>query len=140
MKYRKKIVKWLGEIGFVKKDGSPGISKSTVLHLKDENEQKVGILSINRDITDQKETEKALERSRKNLQVIFDNANQIFVLLDAEGWIQTYNKKALDELNRLWGGQMAVDRNWKEVFPEYMTKMVKRDWEKALTGEMVIEE
>ncbi len=44
--------KWMGEVQFVKKDGTLGISKSTVLHLKDEDEQKVGILSINRDITD----------------------------------------------------------------------------------------
>ena len=132
--------KWMGEVNFIKKDGALGISKSTVLHLKDENEQKIGILSINRDITDQKETEKALEASQKNLQVIFDNTDQIFVLLNAEGWVQTFNKKALDELNRLWGGQLNEQSNWLNVLPNYMKKMVKRDWDKSLQGVTVMDE
>lgn len=132
--------KWMGEVDFIKKDGSQGISKATVLHLKDKQNQRVGILSINRDITAQKQTEKALEVSQKNLQVIFDNTNQIFVLLDAKGGIRAYNKKAVDQFTSLWKGDIAHLRHWLDIFPKDMQKKVAYDWEKVINGTTIIDE
>lgn len=132
--------KWSGEVNFIKKDGVEGISQATVLHLKDHHNEQVGILSINRDITAQKQTEKALKKSEQNLQVIFDNTDQIFVLLDADGQIQAYNQKATEQFTKFWKGNLALKHTWKDIFPKEMQKKVHRDWDRVTKGVTLIDE
>ncbi|EAY26558.1 PAS domain S-box protein [Microscilla marina] len=136
----KKHGKWSGEVGFVRKDGSSGISQATVLNLKDRQNQAVGILSINRDITTQKETEQALKASEQNFQVIFDNANQVFVLLNAQSEVQTYNKKASELFDRFWPGQLKLKQKWTLLFPEEILQQLVQDWAKVTQGQLVEDE
>ncbi|WP_299462248.1 PAS domain S-box protein [uncultured Microscilla sp.] len=132
--------KWSGEVGFVRKDGSSGISQATVLNLKDRQNQAVGILSINRDITTQKETEQALKASEQNFQVIFDNANQVFVLLNAQSEVQTYNKKASELFEHFWPGQLKLKQKWTILFPEEIQQQLVQDWAKVTQGQLVEDE
>jgi PAS domain S-box-containing protein len=140
LKALQKDGKWSGEVGFVRKDGSHGVSQATVLNLKDRQNQEVGILSINRDITVQKETEQALRESEQNFQVIFDNANQVFVLLDDQSEIQTYNKKASDLFDIFWPDKLKLKQKWTELFPQEIQQQLAKDWAKATQGQLVEDE
>lgn len=136
----KKDGKWSGEVSFIRKDGSAGVSQATVLNLKDRQNQEVGILSINRDITIQKETEQALKESEQNFQVIFENANQVFVLLDAQSVVQTYNKKASDLFDVFWPDKLNLKQKWTELFSDEIQQQLQQDWANVTQGQLVEDE
>ncbi|MGD1804369.1 PAS domain S-box protein [Dapis sp. BLCC M126] len=46
--------KWVGEINFIRKDGSEGVCETTVVPMLDKCHQIVGTIGVNRDITEQK--------------------------------------------------------------------------------------
>nr|WP_242054963.1 PAS domain S-box protein [Nostoc flagelliforme] len=54
--------RWSGEINFVRKDGSEGISETTIVALQDEQGETVATVGINHDITENKRAKEALQR------------------------------------------------------------------------------
>ena len=46
--------RWTGEINFIRKDGSEGVSETIVVPILDKFHQMLGTIGINRDITEQK--------------------------------------------------------------------------------------
>jgi len=46
--------KWVGQINFIRKDGSEGLCETTVVPMLDKSYQVVGTIGVNRDITEQK--------------------------------------------------------------------------------------
>ncbi|MCL2923978.1 MAG: EAL domain-containing protein [Trichodesmium sp. MAG_R04] len=74
--------RWTGEINFIRKDGSEGVSETTVTPIKNEYHQMVGTIGINRDITEQKRVqsleryrmEKALQESEDRYQRLIDSS------------------------------------------------------------------
>ncbi|GGA31741.1 PAS domain S-box protein [Okeania sp. KiyG1] len=47
--------RWVGEINFIRKDGSEGVSETTVVPMLDKSHQIVATIGVNRDITEQKQ-------------------------------------------------------------------------------------
>jgi PAS domain S-box-containing protein len=60
---------WIGEIGHIRKDGTPFPTYMSVTLLKDDNGMPAGILTVARDITEQKRTEQALREREKELKI-----------------------------------------------------------------------
>ncbi|MFZ5572860.1 MAG: PAS domain-containing sensor histidine kinase [Thermodesulfobacteriota bacterium] len=54
-----------GEVGHMRKDGTVFVSMMTMTLLRDEDERKIRIVSIARDITEQKENEKELRKAKE---------------------------------------------------------------------------
>jgi len=59
---------WRGEIGHIKKDGTPFPTYMSVTLLKDEKGKPTGILAVCRDITERKKAEKELQQSFEKLK------------------------------------------------------------------------
>jgi two-component system cell cycle sensor histidine kinase/response regulator CckA len=56
---------WKGEVTFVRKDGSEGVSETTVVPFQDDRGRMIGRAGINREITDRKLLEQQLLQSQK---------------------------------------------------------------------------
>jgi len=60
---------WTGEMDFTRKDGTDGVCETTVIPLRDENDNIIAVFGVVvHDITERKQTEKALQRSYDQLR------------------------------------------------------------------------
>jgi len=71
-----KFGKWSGEIRMLHKDGCIGWVESMCVPFYDENDQMVGALGINRDITDRKQKEKEKEALVQSLHIAVEQSQQ----------------------------------------------------------------
>ncbi|HEU4451824.1 MAG TPA: PAS domain S-box protein, partial [Longimicrobium sp.] len=75
-----------GEIRFVRKDGSRGVSQTVVVPLLDARGRRVGHLGVNRDVTERKRAEEALRTSEERFRLMVTPGSQVFFYAhDAEG-------------------------------------------------------
>lgn len=61
--------RWVGEINFIRKDGSPGVCETTVVAMKDRGGQMVGTIAVNRDISEQKRSQASENRLLESIQL-----------------------------------------------------------------------
>jgi len=75
-----------GEIRFVRRDGSRGVSETVVVPLVDARGERVGHLGVNRDITERKRAEDALRTSEERFRLMVTPGSQVFFYAhDADG-------------------------------------------------------
>ncbi|MCK5724504.1 MAG: PAS domain S-box protein, partial [Gammaproteobacteria bacterium] len=67
---------WIGELGHIRKDGTPFPTYMSVTLLKDDNGMPAGIPGVARDITEQKRTEQALREREKELKIKTKNLEE----------------------------------------------------------------
>jgi PAS domain S-box-containing protein len=67
--------RWLGEIHFIRKDGTQGICETIVVPMFDSDHQLIATVGINHDITQRKQTEAALYRSEEQWQLLLKGTN-----------------------------------------------------------------
>ena len=78
--------RWQGEIRFVRRDGSMGISETLVVPLLDERGVRVGALGVNRDVSDRIAAEAELRQSEERYRLMVAGSEQVFFYVhDAEG-------------------------------------------------------
>lgn len=64
---------WRGEVIQQHRDGTPLTILASVNQLKDESGKPMGVVAINRDITERKRTEQALQESQRTLSTLMSN-------------------------------------------------------------------
>ena len=60
--------RWVGEIAFIRKDGTEGICETLVVPFYDEQREQVATIGVNRDITKRKRAENALRAAHDTLE------------------------------------------------------------------------
>jgi len=75
------------------------------------------ILVIARDITDRKKVEQVLQKSEANLHTIFDTTDTIYVLMDHDLRIISYNPRALAFAKNELGHSIEISEYLQDYFP-----------------------
>ncbi|MEH1783390.1 MAG: PAS domain S-box protein [Nostoc sp.] len=81
--------RWSGEIHFIRKDGSEGISETTVVSLQDEQGKTIATVSINHDITENKRAKEALQRQLHRTLLLEQITQEIRQSLDTSKIFET---------------------------------------------------
>ncbi|HEY0017265.1 MAG TPA: PAS domain S-box protein [Longimicrobium sp.] len=78
--------RWQGEIRFIRKDGTAGVSETLVVPLRDAQGRRVGALGVNRDVTDRARAQEELRRSEERYRLMVAGSEQVFFYVhDTEG-------------------------------------------------------
>lgn len=99
-----------------------------------EFEGKLAVLGTAFDITQHKQLEEALRRSAANLNAIFENTLQAFVLIDGQGTIQAFNKTASRGIEQIAGKKVRVGDRGSDYVPEADWEEFNTCFNKALKG------
>jgi len=78
---------------FINKEGSIRYIYCVCKFKFDKKKKPVRLYGIIQDITEIKQAEETLRKSESNLQTIFDNTSEGFILIDINGIVKTFNKK-----------------------------------------------
>ena len=115
-----------------RKDGTRRISEASVSLIRDAEGQRIGFRGVVRDVTERKETEKALQEAKTRFEDLFETANELIITTDAEGWVLHANK----EVEKLSGyskkeliGQSILNIAYPEDTPKYI-----QFWKDMLSG------
>jgi PAS domain S-box-containing protein len=97
------------------KDGSPLQIESVVHSLRDALGRFTGLVGVNREITERKQTEAALRQQKEILQTIFDHMPMLIAFTDQENRLVLANR----EWERVYGWTVEeVLRNHIDIFAE----------------------
>ncbi|TGL52021.1 PAS domain-containing sensor histidine kinase [Leptospira kemamanensis] len=84
---------WQGEVYQFRKDGTKLKIRSAASFLKDEEGKTIGVIAINRDVTEENKIQEELAESEERFRMSFENAGVGVCLLDLEGKFLRVNKK-----------------------------------------------
>ena len=93
-----------------------------------------GAVLFFRDVTLQKNSERALIVNDRNLKAILNSGGQAYLLLDADGLVQTANKNASALINRL-GASVSRKARLPANLPQAFLETFKRGFDRAKNGE-----
>ncbi|MFO1500646.1 MAG: PAS domain S-box protein [Verrucomicrobiota bacterium] len=126
---------WEGELNHTRKDGQEVVVASRWALRRDAAGHPVGVLEINRDITERKRAEADLRLSEEKFRTLADNMSQFAWMADEKGWIFWYNRRWFDftgttlEEMQGWG--------WQKVHhPDHVQRVVARIQRSWDTGEL----
>ncbi|MEH2193522.1 MAG: response regulator [Nostoc sp.] len=81
--------RWSGEIYFLRKDGTKGICKTTIVPLQDEQGETIATVGINHDITENKRAKEALQRQLHRTLLLEQITQEIRQSLDTSKIFET---------------------------------------------------
>lgn len=84
------------EYELLRRDGSSFFVELSVFNLKDEHGRTVGFNGIATDVTSRKLLEENLRKSMQSFESLFENANELIITTDMDGYITRLNKQVED--------------------------------------------
>ena len=100
-----------------------------------------GASIIARDITEKKLFENKLKESENNLNIIFENSTDMFLLVDRNLIVKAFNSKMREcALMKFGTNALSVGKSIFEFTDKKMQRMIKHDMTAALNGETIIDE
>lgn len=111
----------------------------TVIHVE-ANAKKLcdkSVLAIARDITERKKVATALQQSEVNLKTIFDTTDTIYVLMDNDFRVISYNRRACDFASKELGHTIKTSEFFLDYFPEEKHSVINMYMKTVLTGRPV---
>ena len=91
---------WRGELHIVRRDGSEGLSDTSVFGLRDEEGKLVATVGVNRDVTARRRVEVALEESYSMLEAVVEGTTDAVFVKDAQGRYVMINSAGARLMNR----------------------------------------
>ncbi len=126
--------RWRGEVLQYHKQGHPLEISSSVRFQRDEAGERVGMVAANRDITQRKAAERALQRSETFNRTVLESSPDCVKVLDPQGKIIFTNENGLCLLEFTSFDEVR-GCDWWTLWPEEQRAHLKTLVEKALSGE-----
>ncbi|MCD6570908.1 MAG: PAS domain S-box protein [Deltaproteobacteria bacterium] len=120
------------EYEITKKDGAKVIIENSASLLKDESGKKIGFYGLVIDITERKQAEKALEDAMARFEALFENANELIITTDANGYVLRLNKK-VEDASGYSREELIGESVLKIAYPEDRDKYIQF-WKDMLDG------
>ena len=126
-----------------RKDGAAVYVEGVTATVRGDHGRITGYLSINRDVTERKEAEEALQESHRRTEDILESFTDAFFAVDRE-WRFTYvNERALRRMRRAKGeelkGEEVLGENLWEEFPGLVGTVFDRKYHEAMRGQETAE-
>ncbi|MGF1935258.1 MAG: PAS domain S-box protein [Nostoc sp. ChiQUE02] len=96
--------RWSGEIHFIRKDGSEGISETTIVSLQNEQGETVATVGVNHDITENKRAKEALQRQLHRTLLLEQITQEIRQSLDISKIFET----AATQIGQAFGSERCL--------------------------------
>jgi len=106
-----------GEVGHVRKDGKTFQTLMAVALLKDRDGRPTGMIATARDIAERIGAQRALERQKEYYEKLLDDANIWIEVLDREGRVLLWNKKAEEVTGYKRKHLLGTVRKWQMEYP-----------------------
>jgi PAS domain S-box-containing protein len=123
---------WEGEIYNKKKNGTEFLSYARISSLKDKDGNIINFLSTQHDITERKQMEEDLRKSKEKYQMLYDSSKDGIIYTDIDGNILDANQAYIDmigytieELRKLTY-QKLTPSEWYKTEMEIVRNQVKR--------------
>jgi len=126
--------RWRGELRQTRKDGSSVQVEVGATVIKDSSGKPLGTVTVNRDVTAEKELQQALQRSEANLRAILDNAALFYVLMDADKRVILVNRVAQLGAQAVFGRQIKPGDLFTEFLADWNMEDFERHFETAKLG------
>ena len=97
----------------------------------------IGLYGVTQDITERTEAEESLKKSEANLQAIFENTSDGFILTNINGIIKSFNTKARDSIRLNTEQEIIVGRSIYDFLPDSRKKMYKDNISNVLSGKIL---
>ena len=111
------------EVEEYKKDGSIICLELSVSSQRDKENKMIGILSVNRDITERKQAEKKLINSEEKFRMLAESSSFAIMMHQGDRWI--YANRAAEEISGYTEKELCGMHFWDIVHPDYRD-MVKQ--------------
>ncbi len=92
------------------------------------------------DITQRKQYEVRLHKSKANLKAMFDGSPQVYHLIDKNYCLLSYNKQAFRFYKNIYKKELAQEKSILEYIPEHEHNEFKEYFQKSLRGEKITKE
>ena len=114
---------WEGKIIYTRKDGRKVHLLAAVTPLTDKNENIVGLISTNKDISEEEKNRQQARQHQDNINGIINNIKEGVLLIDSEFTILTFNQRAYN-LEKKIDTKLRVGQNLANLLPEYRKRPV----------------
>lgn len=95
------------------------------------------IMGVGIDITERKQAEALLQKSEANLHSIFDHTDTIYVLLDPDFKVISFNHRAADFIKEEFGATLQLHTVLWQYFPKERQQLAFERMTDAFTGKQV---
>ncbi len=104
------------DFGFIKKDGTRGVSEASISPIRNSEDEITGFRGIVRDVTERAEMEKALNEERERFQNLVEKLEEGLTVEDPDGFITFANPKTLETLG--YTKDELLGKHWSFIVPE----------------------
>ncbi|MFX0210909.1 MAG: PAS domain S-box protein, partial [Candidatus Hodarchaeota archaeon] len=104
------------DFGFIRKDGTRGVSEASISPMRDSEGEITGFRGIVRDVTERAEMEKALNDERERFQNLVEKLEEGLTVEDPDGFITFANPKTLETLG--YTEDELLGKHWSFIVPE----------------------
>jgi len=119
------VVKWVFESGESKvievrvpRPEGDRYYVTTAKPILDNQRRAISVVCVSKDITDRKQTERALEESRDQFKVVVENSPLAMALVCGNSTIEYINRKAIETFGYARQDIPSMDRWWAQAYPD----------------------